>query len=111
MLFDGFKGLWDSDKGQLVIAGAMGGVVRWLTLRESWQEGVVSLAVGGIMALYVGPVAIPLVGPMLSTIVVDHDSVAGFSGLMVGLSGMTVARWLMDVWSGRISDVEKSGSP
>ena len=50
--------LWSwimTDQAKTALAGAAGGIVRWVTLRERWQDGVASLLVGSICALYVGP--------------------------------------------------------
>jgi hypothetical protein len=46
---------WSSimtDQAKTTLAGAAGGIVRWVTLRERWQDGVASLLVGSICALY-----------------------------------------------------------
>jgi len=39
--------LWSwimTDQAKTALAGAAGGIVRWVTLRERWQDGVASIA-------------------------------------------------------------------
>ena len=51
--------LW-TEPGKAALAGALGGIVRWVTLREHWRDGVLSLLVGSICAVYLGPLVAPL---------------------------------------------------
>ena len=48
---DPFRWLW-TEPGKAALAGALGGIVRWVTLREHWRDGVLSLLVGSICAVY-----------------------------------------------------------
>lgn len=89
------------EKGQLLVAGAAGGVVRWLSLRENWRDGCISILVGAICALYLSPLAIPMIEPILSKLVVDADSRAGFSGFFIGVGGIAVAGFCIDIWRHR----------
>ena len=88
------------DWGKAALAGALGGVVRWLTLRESWREGAVSLVVGGICAVYLGPIIEPLLEPSIGVIAPDGDA-DGFSSFIVGLAGISLAGLLIDIVRGR----------
>jgi hypothetical protein len=40
--------------GQLLLSGAAGGLVRWTTLKQHWRDGLISVAFGSLLALYVG---------------------------------------------------------
>jgi len=102
-------GFWQwliSDKGQLALAGALGGVVRWLSLREDWRSGLTSLTVGAICAVYLGPVAIPFIEPIVGKIVVDAASRAGLSGFIIGIGGIAVAGFVIDIWKARRRQTE-----
>lgn len=88
-------------KGQLAISGAMGGVVRWLTLKERIGDGLVSIAVGGITATYVGPIGVPLLKPLLGVLVDDTASQGTLSGFVVGLGGITATGLFIDLWRAR----------
>lgn len=82
-----------TEPGKMVIAGAMGGLVRWLTLRESWRDGLVSLVVGSICALYLGPLVRPMLEPVVGKIAGDAT---GFSSFVVGLGGIGIAGFTID---------------
>ena len=92
------SGLWiwlHSDAGQMALAGAAGGLVRWLTLRESLADGVVSLVVGCICALYLGPLVEPLLAPVIGKI--SPADPVGFSSFVVGLGGIGFAGFGIDL--------------
>ena len=90
-----------SEKGQLAVAGALGGMVRWLSLREDWKSGTTSLVVGAICAVYLGPLAIPVIEPIVGKIVIDPASRAGLSGFIIGVGGIAVAGFIIDIWKAR----------
>ena len=95
------------DKGQLAIAGALGGVVRLLTLRERlWPDGAISVIVGCLCALYLGPLAIPSLEPILGKLIVDPISRGTFSGFLIGVGGLSVSGFLIDVWRARRKFIE-----
>lgn len=89
------------EKGQVALAGAAGGLVRWLTLRSRPVDGLIAIAVGAISAIYLGPLAEPAVNALLGTIVVEESSRSAFSGFIIGLGGITVTGFVMDVWRAR----------
>ena len=89
------------EKAQVAIAGAAGGLVRWLTLRAHWHDGLISIVAGAICALYLGPLAQPAITAMIGTFVLDPTSRASFSGFIIGLGGVSVAGFVMDVWKSR----------
>jgi hypothetical protein len=95
-----------SDLGKAAIAGALGGLVRWVTLKESKRDGFTSLVVGGICAIYLGPLVEPLLEPVLGKIAPDGDA-AGFSSFVVGLGGISIAGFILDVIRMRRSSLEK----
>lgn len=86
------------DKAQLIIAGALGGVVRWLTLRDHWSDGLIAVVVGAICAAYLSPLALPALAPMLAGVGIAHDSANSLSGFLIGIGGITVTGLIMDVW-------------
>ena len=90
-----------SDKAQLLLSGALGGVVRWLTLRDHWVDGIISIVVGSICALYLAPLATPELVPMFGAINIARDSTNSLSGFLIGIGGITVSGFVMDVWRSR----------
>lgn len=85
-----------SDLGKMALAGAAGGLVRWLTLRESPVDGLVAVLVGAICAIYLGPLVEPVLEPVIGAITSDR-SADGFSSFVVGLGGIGLAGMLIDV--------------
>jgi len=108
---DGFWAWFIGEKGQLAIAGALGGVVRWLSLREDLPSGIISITVGAICALYLAPLAIPAIEPLIIRMVIDPTSRAGFSGFIIGIGGIAVSGFVIDIWKSRARQVKKDGKP
>lgn len=106
-MHDGFWAWLLGEKGQIAIAGALGGIVRWLSLREDWQSGLISIIVGAICALYLAPLAIPTIEPLIGKIVVDSASRAGFSGFLIGIGGIAVSGFVIDLWKARTRQVKR----
>lgn len=100
--------LWSwimTDQAKTALAGAAGGIVRWVTLRERWQDGVASLIVGALCALYVGPFVNPLIKPMIGDLAPNGDS-NGFASFIVGLGGISIAGLLIDLIRARTSQAK-----
>jgi hypothetical protein len=89
-----------SDVGRAAIAGALGGVVRWITLRERPREAISSLIVGGVCAIYLGPLVEPIMAPVVGKIAPDGDS-AGFASFVVGLGGISIASFVIEIFRAR----------
>lgn len=88
----------EGDKAQLLIAGALGGIVRWMTLRDHWTDGMVSMIVGGLSAMYLAPLAVPALIPVLGNIKVAPENVGPLSGFLLGIGGITVSGFVIDSW-------------
>lgn len=107
MNFDGFS-WFGSEPGKAAVAGALGGIVRWLTLRPSWKEGAATLLVGMICAVYLGPLALPLVDGSVGRVIPGGD-MAGLSSFLVGIGGISLSGLLMDIFDRRRSDLKGGG--
>lgn len=88
------------DKGSTILAGALGGVVRWITLKEKLREGVASVVCGAICAVYLGPIIMPALTPLLGSFVLEEASRAAFGGFVLGLGGITVSGFVIDFIKG-----------
>lgn len=88
-------------EGQAALAGALGGVVRTLTLRSDWREGIANLAVGGICAAYLHPLVLPILFPTLGKLGLEDAQIVGLSGLLMGIGGMTFVGFILDVIKAR----------
>lgn len=90
-----------SDLGQTVIAGGLGGVVRWLALKEAFRQGLSSVAIGSICSIYLGPVATPLLSPVVGRLLADPASQVGLGGFLIGTGGVAVVGFIIDLWRTR----------
>ena len=97
--------LW-TEPGKAALAGALGGIVRWMTLRENWRDGLVSLLVGAICAVYLGPLVAPILEPVIGRLAPGGDS-AGFSSFVVGIGGMSISGLIIDIFRARRAEVRK----
>ncbi|TNE55196.1 MAG: hypothetical protein EP341_05445 [Sphingomonadales bacterium] len=86
-----------SDAGRAAIAGALGGVVRWITLRERPKEALGSLVVGSVCAIYLGPLVEPIMEPVIGKIAPNGDP-AGFASFVVGLGGISIASFVIEIF-------------
>lgn len=113
--FEQLATVLSTETGKLAIAGVAGAMVRWVTLRNNWKEGLSALVVGGICATYVGPLMAPLMEPLIGAVAPDGDT-TGFSAFVVGLGGISISGMLIDIINARRSKLnaqenqeEKSG--
>lgn len=92
---------------QVVISGALGGLVRWMTLRERFSVGTVSVTVGAICAVYLGPIVQPILNPFVQVILTEQVSRSSFTGFLVGIGGITLSGFFIDVVRARRREVDK----
>lgn len=95
--------------GQLILAGAAGGIVRWLTLQQGWRDGLISVAVGMILAIYIGPHAVGLLAPVITFVGGTPESIMGLGGFLVGMGGIVVSGFLLDLWQIRAKLLRNGG--
>lgn len=94
---------------RLALSGMLGGVVRWLTLREGWRQGLASVVVGAICAVYLGPLVVPLLAPIVGGLVVEANGRSSLSGFLIGAGGTTFSGFLIDVWRIRRNKLNDEG--
>lgn len=97
------------DDAKVVLAGALGGVVRWMTLRDHWIDGLVAIVVGAICSLYLSPLAIPALTPVFEGLHVEPESVLGVSGFLMGIGGITASGFVLDLWRARRRMLKQPG--
>ena len=87
---------------KLALAGAAGGIVRWFTIRDRmWPDGIINIVVGMLCAVYLAPVAVPLLGQVVGNVVGDAEQLSGLSGFLIGVGGLTVSGFIIDFWRTR----------
>lgn len=89
------------------LSGGLGGLVRWIALKEAFWTGVGSVVIGAISAVYVGPLIVPLITAYLSNIIIDPVSQANFAGFVVGLTGIVVVGFVVDLIRGATKNAGK----
>lgn len=94
-----------SEPGKAALAGAAGGIVRWLTLRSSWIEGAATLVVGSICAIYLGPIALPIIEGSVGKVIPGGD-MAGLSAFLVGIGGISLSGLIMDIFDRRRREID-----
>lgn len=85
------------DNIKIVVAGALGGFVRWRALKEGWVAGSTSMVIGAISAIYLGPLVSPIIELFLNNVIVDPVSQKTFAGFIVGLTGTALVGFVMDL--------------
>jgi hypothetical protein len=100
---DWLTSLFVPDAARLALAGAAGGMVRWATLRSNWKEGIPTLVVGGLCAMYLSPIAESMIFSVLPFLekLVEPGRVSSLAPFLTGLGGITLTGFLIDVLSGR----------
>jgi hypothetical protein len=88
------------DMTKMAMAGAAGGIVRWATLRSNWKEGLGSLFIGAVCALYLAPLVEPLLEPIVGKLAPTADP-QGFAGFIVGLGGIGLSGFLIEALTAR----------
>jgi hypothetical protein len=97
------------EQGAVAVAGAAGGVVRWLTLRENWKEGLINITVGAICAIYLEPVALPALEPVLGKVISSPAKLSNLAAFLVGIGGIAVSGFVLDLWAWRRRQINGGG--
>ena len=95
-----FSAILTGDASKAALAGAAGGLVRWITLRSDWREGVGAIFVGALCALYLGPIVQPLLEPTIGALAPGGDP-DGFAAFVVGLGGISLTGFILDIFTRR----------
>ena len=95
-----FWAMIDSATAKTVLAGALGGVVRTITLRQRrWPEGVLNMVVGACCALYLSPLVEPLLRRSQLPRVARLAVLIGFASVLLqGLATLTGLVGAADSW-------------
>lgn len=102
-------------KASTLVSMGAGATVAGLLLGGRWWERLIAGAAGGLFAF----VATPLFAPLLQAgwawayaqlglppTAVEHEAVAGFTGFVLGLTGIDICRFIMDRTKGGLSTLK-----
>ena len=84
--------------GQLALAGAFGGLVKAITLRERPIEGLGSLIVGVACSIYASPISLVVFEPALGRLVTKPGALDTFAGFSAGIAGMAIVGFILETW-------------
>jgi MFS family permease len=96
MIIEWLNKIFGDGAAGAAVAGALGGLVRWITLREHWVDGMIAVFIGGIAAVYLSPLVFPLVGPILSVVIDEPEPRERLSSFLTGLAGIAIIGFLID---------------
>lgn len=86
-----------STSGQDVVAGAVGSLVRTITLREGFLQSLRTVAIGAPCAFYGTPIAVVLFRPFMGS--ASENAIHGFAGFVSGIGGAIIVGWILDTWA------------
>lgn len=75
---------------QLVLAGALGGVIRWLTVASHWRAGIGHILAGAIMGNYLGAFAFALLRPMADLSIIQPTDAQLLGAHIAGVVGINL---------------------
>lgn len=84
----------------LLLAGAAGGAVRWISLRQDWREGVPAIIAGALCSAYLATPVGPALEKYFPLFFSASGSAAGVAGFLVGVLGIAIAGFLLDLFQG-----------
>lgn len=97
----------DSFFRDAAVAGALGGVVRWIRLKEPWREGLVSVFAGAIIAKYLYPFTMFILDPALKVMADEPGARIGIAGFITGTMGVVVIGLVIDFTKAKFKNGEK----
>lgn len=95
-----------SADGPVIVAGCFGGALRWAFLRPKMWDGIINIGVGGVLAYYLAPIAIPFLAPVLGNFTTDVANVQRISGLIVGIVGIAIVGFFIDFFQKRAEQLK-----
>ena len=88
-----------STPGQVLLAGLVGGVLRWLTTEKTWRGGLASIASGIATAWYLGPPTAIWFAERFGA-QPDNPQVVGGVSFVVGIGGTSLIALIVSVSRG-----------
>lgn len=80
-----------------LVAGAIGGLIRWLYHKESWRQAVSGMLIGAFVAHYISIFAGQLFESFAAWSQVDPASGRAAGAFLIGTLGTFVLQWFYDV--------------
>jgi membrane associated rhomboid family serine protease len=82
--------------GRVIIAGAAGGLIRWLSdEHRRIRDGAIAVITGAIFAKYGTPIGLVLLNNWIGPIDITNDQIRDSTAFAMGVGGMTVGKLIM----------------
>lgn len=95
--------------GRVLLAGASGGLVRWLVQeKRRLRDGVIAVVAGAPSAFYLGP-AVPGLMELAGVNVANDPNMTQTFGFLAGLGGMSLAKALIGLIESRVASNAEAG--
>ncbi len=97
-MWQSFAAWLETATGELATAGLAGAAVSAAMEWTGFRSAVRKIVVGTLCAMYLSPLAIPLLSWVLGAIDVPIEKTAGMSGFLMGVLGIVVIEILFKVF-------------
>lgn len=94
--------------GRVVIAGAAGGLIRWIMdEKRRFRDGAVAVITGAIFAKYGTPLGIALLSNWFGPLEAGNDQIRDSAAFAMGIGGMTVGKLIMAMFERHVDRLKK----
>jgi hypothetical protein len=87
--------------GPLTLAGALGGVIRWWTARDSWRIAAGNVVAGAITGTYLGPAVSLMIKPVAEFTGMELQDARLLGAHLSGVLGVTLYSFFADIINAR----------
>lgn len=91
--------LFPENAEQMAMAGAAGSIIYWISNRQSPKNGLISIVVGAITAIYLGPAVSPILSQAFGA---SSEIPTHLSSYICGMMGISMNGLILDVFKGRL---------
>lgn len=103
------EAVWHSF-GEVLLAGALGGALRWYVNKERWADGIAQIFIGATIAYYFQPIAGQWFQPVVDFTAVDPAAARGCGAFLLGLCGIWPVQYWID-WARRRFEIKANDPP